>query len=176
MEITFNRIVRASRAKQALAKRAVEVASAISGIQSPRVEFFEMVAPTRAPDVIVTEVPALGFYTRSAVFVRNDLGNSQTIKTCFHETSHASQQVTARRTLRVLSDNASEREARLFCLEHLSGLRHDASEKEAIVFLDRLEKRFKQQLRERCAALVKQANQRFIAMNRIKAVNGVEYR
>lgn len=178
MEITFNRIVRVSPKLRAFAERAAKTASGLPpGIPTPTIYFFQTIEPTRAPDVIVLETRALGFYLNGEIYVRNDLLPGAMVKTVFHEVSHAAQRRTACKTLEIpYSAEAEERAAKLFCYEHLGDLKSNATTEEALDFLDRLEKRFKQQLREKCAVLVAQANQRIIATNRIRAVNGWEYR
>jgi len=179
IEITFNRIVRVSREKQALAERGAKTASMLPpGMPPPTVHFFEIVEPTRNPEVIVLETRALGFYLNGEIYTRNDLLPGAMVKNIFHEVAHAALRRAACKTLRLpYSEAADERAARLFCYEHLSGLQSNATTEGALEFLDKLEKRFSQQLRERMKPLVAQANQRIIATNRIKwAPRGVEFR
>ena len=177
MEVTFNQLVRPSPELREFTEYAARVASGILGISPPTIHFFEIVAPSRDPDLIVTEERCIGFYKNGEIYSRLDLLPGERVRNIFHEVSHAAQHKRACKTLRFYSDEIEERTAFLFCEEHCSGLRRDASEQEARAFLAQIETRFSLELRKKIAPAVEAASARIAQRYGIKkAIKGIEYR
>lgn len=188
-EITFNRLRRASPELREFTEYSVRVASGIRGIVPPTIHFFEIVAPSRDPSLIVTEERCIGFYKNGEIYSRLDLPPGARVRNIFHEIFHAHTAQRTCKTLRFCSDEIEERTAWLFALEYCDGLPAAASEKEAREFLGKVATRFslvesKMQpaleaasLRKKMQPLVEQATQRVLAMKGIKKpVKGLEYR
>jgi len=170
-EITFNRLRRASPELREFTEYSVRVASGIRGIVPPTIHFFEIVAPSRDPSLIVTEERCIGFYKNGEIYSRLDLPPGRRVKNIFHEVSHAHTAQRTCKTLRFCSDEIEERTAWLFALEYCDGLPADASEKEAREFLGKVATRFSLEskmqplleaasLRKKMQPLVEQATQR----------------
>jgi hypothetical protein len=179
MEIVFNRPVKVNPKQQELAENAVGVASNIQEISTSTVEFFVVTSPSRDPDLLTTRGRALGFCREGTVFLRSNLKPADLVKTAFHECRHIKQIRTSRETLRVsYSLEADERDAWLFTCEHLSDLKDDATHDECMAFLNQLEKRQSQKLREKFAPAVKQASAQRLALLKSGGlkISGIEYR
>lgn len=102
-----------------------------------------------------------------------------TVRIVFHETYHVFQMMNACRTLKTsYSTEADERGARLFVYENLSDLRDNATHDECMRFVAKLKRQFAQELRKKCAPLVKQASAHRLALLKSGGlkISGIEYR
>jgi hypothetical protein len=180
METTFNRPVKVDPGLQEFAETAVGVASNIQGISTSPVEFFVVTSPSRdGPGLLITRGRALGFCREGTIFLRSNLKPADLVRTAFHESRHIKQIRSSRKTLQVsYSPEADERDARLFELENLNDLKNDATRDECLAFLNELEKRRSQKLREKFAPVLKKMSERYAG--RLKSgglrIPEIEYR
>jgi hypothetical protein len=180
MELIFNRPVKVNRERQEFAEKAVRVASLIQGISPAPVEFFVVTSPSRDPDLLTTQGRALGFCREGTIFLRSNLKPADLVKTAFHESRHIKQIATSRQTLKVtFSLEADERDSRLFTYEYLSDLKDSATRAECLEFLNQLEKRQSQKLREKFAPVLERMSRAYASRLKsggLKISGIIEYR
>src|SRR5215831_13516987 len=127
------RLIKVNSETRKLAEYAAPIAANIIGCESPPIEFFEEVEPSRSLDIIWLDQPAFGFYRDARIYLRNDLQAGQMVKSCFHETLHFHQGQKFMRTLKIPfnADVSNERDAFLFAEQHAGDLKRTASAREA---------------------------------------------